>query len=245
MKTTAIIQARMNSERLPGKVLLPLGREHKPALVHLIERIKRAKTVDQILIVTTCHKEDRIIEYFAKEYGCKSYAGTNPHVLDNIIDACVLFQVETIVDVTADCPLIDPGHIDTMVKFYKKNPKFTYVSNVINRAYPRGFDLQVYSAITLGLFANGITDQKHRNHSGWNIMTREDHWKQFSFIYGKPYQDWRLCIDEEADYNLMEIIFSHFKNNKFSAQDVIKFIERNPKLLNINNHVNQKVPGRG
>ncbi|MCK9282357.1 MAG: NTP transferase domain-containing protein [Melioribacteraceae bacterium] len=244
MKITTVIQARMGSNRLPGKVLYPLGKEHKPVLQHLIERIKRAKTVDDILIVTTDEPEDNILEVFTKRMGCKCWRGKKEFVLDNILNACIYHKVQAIVDVTADCPLIDPKHIDVMVKKFKNFPAFTYVSNVINRSYPRGFDIQIYSPTTLLIASNEITNYVHKTHSGWNIMIREDHRKQFSFIYGKDYQDWRLCIDEEADYQLMRIIFDHFKNNKFSAGDVIKFLEKNLHLLEINKRVQQKVPGK-
>ncbi len=246
MKITAIIQARMDSERLPGKILYPLEKESKPVLVHLIERVQRAKRVDDILIVTTQDKADQIIGEYARKYNCDIWYGKSEFVLDNILKAGAHYKIEGIVDVTADCPLIDPEHIDGMVKFFNANySRYSYVSNVINRSYPRGFDIQIYNYLTLKIFSSHIENPNHRKHSGWNIMVREDIKKQFSFVYGKNYANWRLCIDEYKDYELMKIIFDHFKNNKFSAGDVIKFLEKSPGLLSINNKVQQKVPGRG
>lgn len=236
----------MGSERLPGKVLYPLGRDNKPALIHLIERIKRSNVINNILIVTTQLKEDGIIGEFAERTGCQIWYGKTPYVLDNILSACSYYKVDGIVDVTADCPLIDPRHIDILGKFFLKNHgRFSYVSNITPRRYPRGFDLQIYSSLTLRIFADHIAYQDHRKHSGWNIMTRESIGKQYAFEYVKDYSHWRLCIDEYDDYRLMKIIFDHFRNNKFSCGDVIKLLERNPNLLTINDKVQQKVLGRG
>lgn len=245
-KVTAIIQARMASNRLPGKVLYPLGKELKPALQHIIERVRRAKSIDNILIVTTSNKEDSIIEKFSEKMKCWCYRGKNKHVLTNILSACREYSIETIVDITADCPLIDPKHIDIMVDVFKKNEdKITYLSNVINRTFPRGFDLQVYKAITLKIFSQAIVKDVHKNHSGWNIMVREDTDKMMNFVYKKNYSSWRLCIDEEPDWELMNCIFTHFKNNKFSTEEVIQFLEKKPAFLKINELVKQKIAGRG
>lgn len=243
---TAIIQARMGSSRLPGKVLMPLGLDNKPALQHLIERVKRAKTVDKIMVVTTDAPEDILIRDLAASMKCSCFRGRRKYVLDNILDACDYYDVDIIVDITADCPLIDPRHIDSMVKWFKnQTTDFTYISNVLNRTWPRGFDLQVYRAITLRLAAQAILKSEHRNHSGWNIMQHEttDHMGSFVGAYDHP--DWRLCIDEMKDYELMNIIFSHFKDNKFTCEDVISLLERNPDYLNINKDVKQKEAGRG
>jgi spore coat polysaccharide biosynthesis protein SpsF len=246
-KVTAIIQARMGSSRLPGKVLLPLGREEKPVLQHLIERVKRAKTVDDILVVTTNAEEDNIIEKLALSLKCKCWRGKYKYVLDNILDACEYYDTDIIVDITADCPLIDPRHIDDMVKTLKRyqSDVVTYVSNVVSRTWPRGFDLQVYRAITLRLMAQIISVDAHRNHSGWNIMMHETLQRVCNVVSNYYHPDWRLCIDEEEDYVLMNFIFHHFNNNKFSAEEVIEYLEKNPKLLDINKDVKQKEVGRG
>jgi spore coat polysaccharide biosynthesis protein SpsF len=245
MKFTAIIQARMGSNRLPGKVLFPLGTGSncKPALIHLIERVKRSKQINDILLVTTDNTEDEILMDIAERYGCLTFAGESKYVLDNIITACEIYGVEVIVDVTADCPCIDPGHIDKMIKFFKNQIDFSYIANVINRTFPRGFDLQVYMLDTLKKFAKQIKDKNHRNHSGWNIMKRESMDRMMNFSYPINHSDWRLCIDEEADYKLMQIVFNHFKNNKFSTKDVIDFLEDEFWWVNINKEVKQKNPG--
>lgn len=244
--TTAIIQARMGSNRLPGKVLYPLGKENKPALVHLVERVKRAKHVHQILIVTTDNPEDNIIEEYAHMTGCLVWRGDKPYVLENIIDACIVYSIGFIVDITADCPLIDPRQIDEMMYAFIHKPNWiTYVSNVDPRSFPRGFDIQIYDRTSLISAYNSIQDDKHKNHSGWNIMIREKPSTMIGFTYKENLSNWRLCIDEQDDYELMRIIFNRFPDNKFSYKDVIKFLKRFPNLLHINMNVKQKVAGEG
>jgi len=200
--------------------MLPLGLEGRSVLQHLIERIIRAKTVDEVLIVTTDNGEDDVLEDFAEFMGCLCYRGKNKYVLDNVLEACEKFSVDVIVDVTADCPLIDPRHIDVMVRAFRKyRGQVSYVSNVIRRTYPRGFDLQVYSAVSLKLAAERIVNEVHRNHTGWNIMLTESLHKMVNFVNKKERKEWRLCIDEEADYNLLKMIFNLFLIKIYGHQD--------------------------
>jgi len=244
-KVTAIIQARTGSTRLPNKVLLPLGKEEKRVLEHVIERVQRSRKIDNVLIITTDKDEDKIIRAIGREYNCNVYPGSNNKpVLDNVLEACEEFGVETIVDVTADCPLIDTNQITDLVSTFNKS-NFTYITNVLLRTWPRGFDLQVYSSLTLRIFSNMITDQQHRNHTGWNIMIRENIKNMCNMSYKKDLNEWRLCIDEKEDYILLKCIFDNFKNNKFTVYDVIDFLNKNYFLLKINKDVKQKTAGEG
>jgi spore coat polysaccharide biosynthesis protein SpsF len=246
-KITAIIQARLGSTRLSGKVLYPALK--KPFLCHLLERIQRSKKINEFLIVTTDHSIDKTLGEYAKQYNCKIFYGESEYVLDNIIKACDKYNIETIVDITADCPLIDHREIDKMIKIYnyyqKNNMEITYVANVVNRTWPRGFDLQIYDAKTLRYYYKKITNEKHKNHSGWNILIREQDLKIFDYYYNGNLSEWRLCIDEYDDYVLIKKIFEYFKDNKFSAYDIINYLKKNPKLLEINKNVKQKKAGQG
>jgi len=242
-KVTAIIQARLESTRLPGKVLYPISK--KPVLCHLIERVQRSKTIDNILLVTTNREIDKTLGEYAKQYNCDVYYGKDKYVLNNIMSACNEYHVDIIVDITADCPLIDHRQIDKLVKIYKNSNIYSYVANVINRSWPRGFDLQVYNPFTLGEWKRRIKEVSNLNHSGWNIMIREDKSKMFDFYSHMNYSEWRLCIDEKEDYILIKAIFEHFKNNKFSYSDIVKFLLKRPELLDINKHIIQKKAGLG
>ena len=118
-KTAAIIQARMGSTRLPGKVMKDL--KGKPVLWHVIERVKQAKNIGQIIIATTTHKRDEIIFEKAKEWGVKAYQGSEEDVLARYYEAANKYEIDTVVRITSDCPLIDPHVTDKIVEYYKNN----------------------------------------------------------------------------------------------------------------------------
>lgn len=140
---TAIIQARMGSTRFPGKVLKEiLG---KSILWHLISRIEKAKLINEIVIATTKNEIDRPILKFAEENGIKSYAGSEEDVLDRYYQAAKKFSADPIVRITADCPLMDPEVIDSVVQFYLDN-KYDYVANTLEPiTFPDGMDVEVFS----------------------------------------------------------------------------------------------------
>ena len=114
-KTAVIIQARMGSTRLPGKVMKDLN--GKPVLWHVIERVKQAKNIDQIIIATTTHKRDKIIYDKAMEWGVKAYKGSEEDVLARYYETANKYEIDTVLRITSDCPLIDPYVIDEIVEY--------------------------------------------------------------------------------------------------------------------------------
>ena len=132
----------MGSTRLPGKVLMEL--EGKPLLQRVVERVKRAKKIDEIIIATTKNKEDKKLTEFAEKLKVKSYAGSEDDVLDRYYQAAKKFGAENIVRITSDCPLIDPEIVDDIISYYLNND-FDYVSNTISPTYPDGLDTEVFS----------------------------------------------------------------------------------------------------
>ncbi|MDD1664201.1 MAG: glycosyltransferase family protein, partial [Methanomicrobiales archaeon] len=161
MKTAAIIEARMTSTRLPGKVLLPvLGR---PLLDHLIERLKRARTLDQIIVATTTNATDDPVEALARNLGCGCFRGSEEDVLERVLSAAHRFGVDLIVEITGDCPLMDPAIVDILVETYRLN-RYDYVSNVLERTYPRGMDTQVFPTKVLDEVARLTDDPVDHEH---------------------------------------------------------------------------------
>lgn len=166
----AIIQARMASERLPGKVLLPMV--GKPALHWCVDRVRKSKSVNKIVVATTTNPKDiQIVNYCRDEIGCLSYRGSEDDVLGRVLKAAELSNADYIVDITADCPFVDPEQIDTIVKNTIKK-KCIYGSNIFPRVWPDGFDIQVYPIRALRALDFIITDAVKRHHVGWNIQDR-------------------------------------------------------------------------
>lgn len=151
MKTTAIIQARMGSTRLPGKILKDLL--GKTVLQHVIERVQQARTIDEIIIATTTLEQDNAVVREAMQCGVRYFRGSEADVLSRYYLAAKENEAENVVRITSDCPLIDPQVIDIIVNFYKKTKQYDIVTNASSdlsqRTYPRGLDTEVFSFTVL------------------------------------------------------------------------------------------------
>jgi spore coat polysaccharide biosynthesis protein SpsF len=141
MKIIATIEARMTSSRLPGKVLLPAA--GKPMLQHLVSRLRKISALDKIVIATTVNKTDDILEEFAKKESIGFFRGSEEDVMSRVLGAAKAYAADIIVEITADCPIIDPVVVDLTLQLFLNNP-CDYASNVIVRSYPIGMDTQVY-----------------------------------------------------------------------------------------------------
>lgn len=251
-KTIAIIQVRMESSRLPNKALLILN--DKPCLQHIIERTKRAKSINDVIVVTTTTQRNNAIANLCREINClcvRYPSGADQDMMDTVLYVIHAFAKKDVfvVEITGDCPLIDPDHIDFSINLLKKN-KQDYVSNCTVRSWPDGFDVQVYTGEILKKVNPLVTNPKHRKHVGWNIVNQHSFLPKAKLTgWTAPekywYPEWGLTLDTEEDYRLLNLIFTYFENNKFSAGQAIDYILENPELLKINKSVKRKIPGEG
>ena len=207
MKTAAMIMARMGSTRLPGKVLMNLN--NKPALQHVIERCKRS--VNNVIVVCTDDKKDLEIIEFCILNNYKYFVGKGSDVIKQMLDAAEKFKIGLIVDVTADCPLVDSKHIDILIKnFFKK--KVLYTSNLLPRTFPDGFDIQVYKTETLSVIDHIISEHniQARRNTGWNIAKLADKRDIWTLITrdkrSKP--EMRLTLDTKEEDPIMFLLLS-------------------------------------
>ena len=139
----AIVQARMSSTRLPGKVLKKLDRE--PLIKILFQRLSRSKMIDKIILATSASEENDVLEDYVKSLGYEVYRGSEDDVLDRFYGAAQKHQPETIVRITGDCPIIDPQLVDDIIDLYQEN-KIDYVSNTDPPTYPDGLDTETHSS---------------------------------------------------------------------------------------------------
>lgn len=251
-KVVAIIQARIGGSRLPGKVMMKLG--DKPALLHIIERVRRAKLVDEIVVASpNTHEDKDTICSFVNELEIptiKTFVGSNEDVLYRIFMAANSTDADIVVDITADCPLVDPAHIDMLVDAVANAGSF-YASNCHPRSWPDGFDVQVYTFAALKKMNGSVLNMKHRCHVGWNMWNyRYECFKNelYNHLPAPPdyyYPEWGLTLDTHQDFILLGKIFKHFPDNAFTAEEAIDYIKENPELLQINNSVKRKTPGEG
>jgi spore coat polysaccharide biosynthesis protein SpsF len=255
MKIIAIIQCRLTSQRLPGKVLIPIA--GKPSLQWIVERVRQAKQVDDIMVATTWKQKDLpIVRFSTDKLKCLCYRGEPEDVLKRVVEAGYSYptsQEVAVVDITGDCPLVDPAHIDYLVTWFKKD-KMDYVSNVVQRSWCDGADIQVYKLSVLEQVEK-IVDKNtpHSCHTGWNILKYKECLGDikiggWSAPAGEYYPDWGLTLDTEEDLELIDTILKHFIKQKImypSISQIIEYIKSNMKLLEINNSVRRKTPGEG
>lgn len=232
MKVVVVISARMGSKRFLGKVMASiLGR---PILFLLIERVKKAKTVDEIVVATTVKPEDDKIAFLAKKAGVKVFRGSETDVLGRVLLAAKKYQGEIIVRLTGDNPLTDPVYIDKGVKLFLTG-KYDYVANDnVELTMPRGLDVEIFSLKSLEKVSRMTKNPDDREH-----VTRYfyQHPKMFRVkAFGPPKKDrlegWHLAVDTEQDLRFVKKIFEELypKNPNFGYQDILDLLIKFPKL---------------
>jgi spore coat polysaccharide biosynthesis protein SpsF len=240
-KRIAIIQARMGSTRLPGKILKDI--QGKPMLWHVINRVNYSNLIDKIVIATTDNKEDDKIEGFCKTNDISSYRGSQKDVLDRYYQVARIYQVDLIIRITSDCPLIDPDIIDKAIEHYLNNKeKVDYVSNTLERTYPRGMDAEVFSFGVLEKVWQKAKKQYEREHVTPYIYENPDTFNLSCIKNENDLSYLRLTVDEEKDLELVIGIYKKLykKNNIFYLEDIVKLFEEYPELKSVNETVKQK-----
>ena len=234
-KTAIIIQARMGSTRLPGKIMKKIL--NKPMIEYLIERASKSKMIDDIIVATSDTKENKELIDFLKAKSVKYFIGDENDVLSRYYYTAKKFNIDNIIRVTADCPLIDATIIDDTVKKYYKD-KVDYASNIFPRSFPKGLDTEIFSFNSIEKAFNEANSLYDREHVTPYI--RESGKFDISNIsYEKDYSYLRLTVDWEEDFKLISKIFNQFKPNIFfNWLDVVDELFKNPELIEINNHLN-------
>jgi spore coat polysaccharide biosynthesis protein SpsF len=241
MRTIATIEARMNSSRLPGKVMLPiLG---KPALQLLVERLRRAKSLDGIVIATTTHPADAVIERLAAKLGVGCFRGGEEDVLERVLLSAQSAQADVIVEITGDCPMLDPEMVDAVVESHRTG-KYDYVSNVIGRPLPLGLSVQAFATAVLAEVAQLTQDPADREHVSLYIYEHPERYRLHTVIMeeAEKHNDIRVTLDTAEDYALIEALFEALlpTNPTFTFRDVVELCRRRPELLELNRHIVQK-----
>lgn len=234
LKNIAIIQARMSSTRLPGKVLLPLS--DKPVLEHVIQRVRHCKLVDKVVVATTVHDSDDLIENWCKKNNVEYYRGSLEDVLDRYYKVANLYKAENILRITADCPAIDPSIIDEVIeKYHEGNFDFYGLSG----EFPDGLDCTMFSFNALETAWKNAKLQSEREHVGPYIVNHPELFLIGGYEKYKKLDHIRLTLDEPNDYELLTNIFLalYERDNYFGIQSILNLLESNPNLLKINNKI--------
>ena len=241
MKIVSTIEARMTSTRLPGKVLLPAN--GKPMLEHLVNRLKQVKSIQEIVLATTVNQTDDCLVEFAQQQGISWFRGSEEDVMLRVIGAAESASADIIVEITGDCPIIDPLIVEQTIQMFLYN-SCDYVSNDQIPGYPVGMGSAVFRLETLKRSAEMTNDPLDHEHVTLHIR---NHPELFSHIYlvAPPdlyWPDLELTLDEQKDYELIKLLIDHYgdSNPFFTCREVIELLRNKPDWVAINKDVKRK-----
>lgn len=236
-----IVQARMGSTRLPGKVLKEvLG---KPLLMYLIERLRRVEKADAVVIATTDLQEDDVIAALCAREQIQVVRGSSSDVLGRYASAAAASQADPIVRICADCALIDPAVIDEAITFYLAHlPQYAWVGNFLERRYPRGYEVEVFSRQALDTAVEQAKELDEREHVTPYLYR---HPELFGLAGVRGDQDLghhRWVVDTADDFALISRILSSLYPNHphFNTADIVSLLEKHPNWIRLNAHVEQR-----
>ena len=241
MRVVAIIQARMGSTRLPGKVLMALAGE--PILARVVNRTQRAETLHEVVVATTLRAADNAIADLCVERKWPCFQGSDEDVLDRYYHAAIAHKAEVVVRITSDCPLIEPGIVDQLVReFVDLQPHVDYACNVLpRRTFPRGLDTEVMRFEVLEQAWREDLNLASREHVTPYIHRNPDVFRIHGVMNDVDYSHMRWTVDTPEDLAFVRNIYDHFGHARFSWLEVLAVLEEHPQWLEINRDVQQKV----
>ena len=239
MKILLIVQARMTSTRLPGKVLLPLAGESM--LTCLIERLRRVQRADGIVIATTTNATDDPIAALCDKLVVPCHRGSEHDVLSRYAEAARLHGADVVVRITSDCPLIDPALIDQVIAVYVEGDS-DYVSNMLPPTWPYGMAVEVLSAAALQQAHTEATQPAEREHVTPFIYWHPERYRLRNLASPVDLSHHRWTVDTPDDYELVRRLFEtlHPINPEFTQADIMTLLDAHPDWMSLNQHVQQK-----
>jgi len=231
---TAIIQARIGSSRYRGKILKKI--KSKEIILLQILRLKKCKNIKQIIVAIPNNKDNIILKNFLKSHSIEFFAGNENNVLKRYYDCSVKNNVKHILRITADCPLIDPYLIDQLALKYSSLKRLDYLSNIIERSYPDGMDIEFFSFKALKVAFRNVIYKDDKEHVT-KYFLRSDRFIKKNISFKDDYSKLRITLDYKEDFQLINKIFNNFANIYFSLNDIIKFYKNNLSLFE--NHQNK------
>jgi len=236
-KVLLVIQARMGSTRLPGKVMKEVfGR---PLLSYLIERLRPLNS--KIVVATSTSDREKPIVSFCSEHGISYFLGDEEDVLARFFNVACMEKAENLVRITADCPLLDYRVLDRTLRFYFQS-HFDYVANTLKSPYPRGMDVEIFSKRALDIAFEKAQALEEREHVTLYFKRNPKLFRLGYVPYLDEHPPYRLTVDTKEDFILVKKIIEalHPKNSLFSLEDIVNFLVKRPKLAKINANIKQK-----
>ncbi|NFG60636.1 glycosyltransferase family protein [Clostridium sp. CMCC3677] len=244
MKVVCIVQARVGSTRLPGKVLKEIC--GKTVLEHDVNRLKLVPNIDEIVIATTVESQDDRILYEANRLGVKCFRGSENDVLSRYYFAAKENNADIVIRVTSDCPCLDYKILEDMINvFLSKVNNFDYMNNTIDKTYPRGYDIEIFSFYALKMAFNNTVKDYEREHVTPYLYDLNNNFRILSYKNLKDYSRYRVTLDTEEDFQVIKAIYEVLFKEKgyFLLEDAVDFLEKNYDIAQINAEIEQKKLG--
>jgi spore coat polysaccharide biosynthesis protein SpsF len=235
----AIIQARLSSTRLPGKVLCEIN--GRPMLSYMLERVRAAQTIDQAIVATSIESSDDLIAEFCEHEGTSCYRGSLDDVLDRYYQAALQAKCDVVVRLTGDCPLIGPQVIDRGVSTYQSS-RHDYVANTAppeGATFPDGMDVEVFSFAALERAWREAKKPSEREHVTFYFWKNPQLFSTFRYDLPENLSKYRLTVDYPEDFEVISSVFTTLypQNPQFTMEDVITFLEAHPNIMARNAHI--------
>ena len=239
MKTVVIVQARMNSTRLPGKVMLLLAGE--TMLARLLERLRRVKKANAVVIATTTNSSDDVIALWAQAHDVTCHRGSELDVLARYAEAAREAAADVVVRVTSDCPLLDPVLVDQAITAFEVGD-CDYVSNMLPPTWPYGMAVEVFSIATLIQAHREAIQDAEREHVTPFIYWHPERYRLKNLTSPENLSHHRWTVDTPEDYQLVQLIFDSLYriHPEFALADVLSVMQTHPDWMRINQHIAQK-----
>ncbi len=231
MSIDCIIQARMRSTRLPGKVLKEIN--GKPIIFYVLDQVSKSKFINEIIVASTTNPNDKILIDKVNSMDYKVFSGSEDDVLDRYYQTARKFGSKIIVRVTSDCPLIDPEVIDKVIQVFQET-NCDYCSNVLPPTYPDGLDVEVFSFNALERAWSEAKLMSEREHVTPHFWKNPNKFKIENVSNDEDLSYIRLTIDEKEDFILIEKVINKIKKNPILLRDIMELIDNEPELLEIN-----------
>ena len=227
-----IIQARMGSSRLPGKVMLKLDKKN-PILYYVLKQLQSSKLLEKLVVATTILDEDDVIEDYGKNLDVDVFRGNVNNVLDRYFNCTKKFSFSTIVRITSDNPLIDPTIVDNMIKQFTSN-SYDYLTNAHVRTFPYGTEVEIFSFKALEKAWKNAKKLSEREHVTPYFYNNPDQFKIFNVENSTNISNLRWTIDRKNDLTLVKSIIYKIKKRPILMTDIIRLFSIEPKLFEIN-----------
>lgn len=231
IKFLVILQARMESTRLPGKVFMPIC--GKPMIELQISRILHSKLINDLVVAIPDTAENNVLSDYLENLKVKVFRGSHHNVYKRYVQTAINYPCESIIRLTADCPLVMPNLIDEMIIHFNSK-EIDYLSNALTETFPDGLDIEIFKTRSLLRLENFKLDQNEKEFVTMGIYKRPEIFLIEKFESKSFLGDERWTVDYPEDFEFVRKVFEYFQNriNEFSIQDVLNYINLDPSNKN-------------